>query len=49
MSTLLLIIVLLIVFGGLPQVSGHNFGYGPSGVGGIILLVLLVLLLTGRL
>ena len=49
MSTLLLIIVLLVVLGGLPQVSGHNYGYGPSGIGGIILLVLLIMLLTGRL
>jgi len=49
MSTLLLIIVLLIVFGGLPQVSRHNYGYGPSGIGGIILVVLLVMLLSGRL
>ena len=49
MSTLLLIIVLLVVFGGLPQVGGHRYGYGPSGVGGIILLILVILLLTGRL
>ena len=42
MSMLLLLIVLLIVLGGLPQVSGHNLGYGPSGIGGIVLLVLLV-------
>ncbi len=49
MSTLLLIIVLLIVLGGLPQVSGHGFGYGPSGIGGILLLILLIMLLTGRL
>ena len=49
MSTLLLIIILLIVLGGLPQVSGHNLGYGPSGLGGIILLILLIMLLTGRL
>lgn len=49
MSMLLLLIVLLIVLGGLPQVSGHNFGYGPSGIGGIVLLVLLIMLLTGRL
>ena len=48
MSLLVLIIVLLFVLGGLPQVSGHNYGYGPSGVGGIVLLVLLILLLTGR-
>ena len=49
MSTLLLIIVLLVVLGGLPQVSRHNYGYGPSGLGGVILLILLILLLTGRL
>ncbi len=49
MSLLLLIIVLLIVLGGLPQVSGHGFGYGPSGIGGIVLLVILIMLLTGRL
>jgi hypothetical protein len=49
MSILLLVIVLLVVFGGLPQVSGHNFGYGPSGIGGIVLLILVVMLLTGRL
>ena len=49
MSTLLLIVVLLIVFGGLPQVSRHNYGYGPSGIGGILLIVLLILVLTARL
>jgi hypothetical protein len=49
MSTLLLIVVLLVVFGGLPQVSRHNYGYGPSGIGGIVLVVLLIMLLTGRL
>lgn len=49
MSILLLVIVLLVVFGGLPQVSGHGFGYGPSGIGGIILLILVIMLLTGRL
>ena len=49
MSLLLLLVVLLIVLGGLPQVSGHNFGYGPSGIGGIVLLILLIMLLTGRL
>lgn len=49
MSLLLLIVVLLVVFGGLPQVSRHNYGYAPSGIGGIILIILLILLLTGRL
>jgi hypothetical protein len=35
--------------GGLPNWGYDNYGYGPSGIGGILLLVLLTLLLTGRL
>ncbi len=49
---LLLIVVLIIVaLGGLPQVSGnfHNLGWGPSGLGLALVLVLVFLLLTGRL
>ena len=51
MSLLLLILVIVLLVGGLPQVSGqwHSLGYGPSGLVGLILLVLMVLLLTGRL
>jgi hypothetical protein len=49
MSLLLLILVLLLVFGGLPNWGYHQYGYGPSGAGGIILIILIVLLLTGRL
>jgi hypothetical protein len=49
MSLLLLIVVLLLVFGGLPNWGFHQFGYAPSGIGGIILIVLVILLLTGRL
>lgn len=49
MSIVLLIIVLLLIFGGLPNLGFHNYGWGPSGIGGIVLLVLLILLLTGRL
>ena len=49
MSLLLLIVLLLIVFGGLPRWGYHNYGYAPSGIGGIILVVVLILLLTGRL
>jgi hypothetical protein len=49
MSLLLLIVLILLVFGGLPTWGYHNFGYGPSGVGGILLLIVIVLLLTGRL
>ena len=48
MGLVLLILLLLIVLGGLPNLGLHSFGYAPSGVGGILLLVVLVLLLTGR-
>jgi hypothetical protein len=49
MGTLLLIVLLLIVLGGLPNLGLHSYGYGPSGVGGVLLAVVVVLLLTGRL
>ena len=48
MSPLLLILLLLLVVGGLPNWGYHNLGYGPSGVGGVVVVVLAVLLLTGR-
>ena len=49
MSLLVLILLLLLVFGGLPNWGYHNYVYAPSGLGGIILVVVLVLFLTGRL
>jgi hypothetical protein len=49
MGLVLLILLLLIVVGGLPNLGLHSYGYGPSGVGGILLLIVLVLLLAGRL
>lgn len=48
MSILLLIILLLIVLGGLPNWGYHQLGYGPSGIGGVLLIVLILMLLTGR-
>jgi hypothetical protein len=50
MGLVLLILVLAMVLGGLPPVSGHwhNLGYAPSGLGLILLVVLLVVLLSGR-
>jgi Protein of unknown function (DUF3309) len=51
MGLVLIILVIFLLLGGLPQVSGHwhNLGYGPAGLGGLLLIILLVLLLTGRL
>jgi hypothetical protein len=49
MSIVVLVLVLLLVFGGLPQLGFHSYGWGPSGVGVILLIILLVLLIGGRL
>jgi Protein of unknown function (DUF3309) len=50
-GTILVILLVLLLLGGLPQISGswHNYGYAPSGVLMVVVLVLIVLLLTGRL
>jgi len=50
MQTILLIVLVLILLGVLP-VWPHsmNWGYFPSGGLGILLVVLIVLLITGRL
>ncbi len=47
--TILLVILILMLLGALPR-WGHsrNWGYGPSGGLGLIVLVLVVLLLAGR-
>ena len=49
MSTLLLVILILFLVGALPTWPySANWGYGPSGGLSLVLLVLVVLLLTGR-
>jgi hypothetical protein len=50
MSTLLLILLILILLGALPTWGySSGWGYGPSGIVGVIVIVLVVLLATGRL
>ena len=49
MSTVLLIILILLLVGALPNWGySRGWGYYPSGGIGIILLILLILVLTGR-
>jgi len=49
MSTILLIILILFLIGALPTWPySANWGYGPSGGLSLVLLVLVVLLVTGR-
>jgi len=46
MGILLLIIVLVLLFGGLPHYGySRNWGYGPSGGLGLVLLILVILMI----
>ena len=49
LGTILLVILILMLLGALPT-WGHsrNWGYGPSGGLGLIVLVLIVLFFVGR-
>jgi hypothetical protein len=48
-STILLIILVLILIGVIPTWPySSGWGYWPGGIVGIILIVLLILVLTGR-
>ena len=50
MGTILLIVVVLALVGALPTwPHSSNWGYFPSGGLGLIVVILLVLVLTGRL
>ena len=49
MSLILLIILVLFLVGGLPNWGFHKLGFAPSGIAGVVLLVVVVMMLTGRL
>ncbi len=49
-STLILVLFILILVGALPAwPHSKSWGYAPSGLSGVLVVVLLILLLTGRL
>ena len=50
MGTILIIILILLLIGAVPR-WGYNrgWGYGPSGILGVVLIIVVILLLTGRL
>ncbi len=49
-TTILIIILILVLLGAIPAWPySRSWGYGPSGIIGIILVVLLVLVLMGQL
>ena len=50
LGTILLIVLILMLIGVVPSwPHSRNWGYGPSGGLGLVVIVLLVLLLMGRL
>ena len=45
---LVLLIVLLLVVRWPAPLGHHSYGYGPSGIVGVVLVIVLILLLLGR-
>jgi hypothetical protein len=49
MVTILIVLAVLMLLGALPAwPHSRNWGYGPSGGLGLILLIVVILLVTGR-
>jgi Protein of unknown function (DUF3309) len=49
MMTILIVLVVLMLLGAIPAwPHSRNWGYGPSGGLGLILLIVVILLMTGR-
>ena len=50
LGTILLIILILLLIGAVPTwPHSRGWGYGPSGILGLVLVVIVILLLMGRL
>jgi hypothetical protein len=50
LGTILLIVLILMLVGVLPTwPHSQSWGYGPSGLLGVVVLILIILVLTGRL
>jgi Protein of unknown function (DUF3309) len=49
LSTVLVVLLILLLLGAIPSWPySRGWGYGPSGILGIVLIVILILALTGR-
>jgi hypothetical protein len=49
MVTILIVLAVLMLLGAIPAwPHSRNWGYGPSGGLGLVLLIVVILLLTGR-
>jgi hypothetical protein len=49
LGTILLVVVILLLIGAIPSwPHSRNWGYGPSGVLGVVVLVVVLLVVMGR-
>ena len=49
LGTIILVILILLLLGAIPSwPHSREWGYGPSGILGFILIIVVILLLTGR-
>ena len=50
MGLIILIVLVVLLFGAVPSWPySRSWGYGPSGILGVVLIIVLILVLTGRL
>lgn len=50
MSTILIVVLVLLIIGALPVYPySRSWGYGPSGIVGLLVIILIIALLTGHL
>jgi len=48
MGLVVLVILVLLLFGGLPTWGYHSYGYAPVGIIGVVLVIVLIFFLLGR-
>jgi hypothetical protein len=49
LTTILIVLLILLLLGAIPSWPySRGWGYGPSGILGIVLIIVLILALTGR-
>jgi len=49
LSTILVVLLILLLLGAIPSWPySRGWGYGPSGILGVVLIIVLILALTGR-
>ncbi len=50
LGTILIVVLILLLIGAIPSWPyARNWGYGPSGLIGVLLVIFIILLLTGNL